>query len=117
MGDLAVDVGVVMSGSGLGAPKFRQSSRALMNCMQKSSAARLVMDDGGLVGYQYREKLGDSFGTMWVRRMADLDRILLVHRSHLDRGTQTRLQEAHFDNEDRKVWVRTAASSPSRRLV
>ena len=105
-----------MSGSGLGAPQFSQASRILMDRMQASSIACLVMDDGGFIEYQYA-KLKDSYGAMWVRRMADLDKILLVRRKNMDRGTQTQLQEAHFDQEDCRYYVRTAASSPNKRLV
>lgn len=116
MGDLTLDVGVLMSGAGLGAPEYSEHSRSLMDRMQEDSIARLVMDDGGFIDFQY-QRLGDSFGAMWVRRMADLDRILFVRRKHLDRGTQTALQEAHFDREDCSYYVRTAANSPSKRLV
>jgi len=117
MSDLTLDVGVLMSGAGLGAPEFSEASRTLMDRMKDSPAACLVMDDGGFIDYQYREKLKDSFGAMWVRRMADLDKILHVRRKNLDRGTQTQLREAHFDQEDCKYYVRTAAGSPSKRLV
>jgi hypothetical protein len=117
MGDLTVDVGVLMSGASIGAPEFSESSRLLMERMEENIVARLVMDESGFIEFQYTQKLGDSFAAFWVRRMADLDRVHYVRRKHLDRGTQTALQECHFDREDCSYYVRTAANSPSKRLV
>ena len=116
MSDLTVDVGVLMSGAGVGNRKYRFPSRALMDTMKESSVARLVMDTEGFIEHSYG-KLKNNYGEWWFRRMSDLDKVHYVPRKYLDRGTQTQLQEAHFDREDCKYYVRTAASSRSKRLV
>jgi len=105
-----------MSGAGLGAPEHQGQSNRLMIAMEESTETRLVMDNG-FIQLQYGEKLRGSFGEYWVRRLADLNRIDLVPRAKIDRGTNVALREAHFDREDYKYYVRTAASAVDRRLV
>ena len=60
--DLTVDVGVLMSASGLGANEHHDASLALANRIVLEDAWGLALDSRGRIRYQYEQKLGpDSF--------------------------------------------------------
>ncbi len=115
--DLTVDVGVLMSGSKLGDPPNYRKSKLLMDVMMSIKDARLLMDDRGRINNQYSSKMVQgTVGHSWVRQMATKGKVVFVRWRRMDRGTTTKLKEAHFDPEDVK-YVRTAAESSSKKLV
>ncbi len=118
MRDLTVDVGILMTGSGLSDDdRSADSCQSLMKQMRDRDEAYLVLDRGKLISSQYDRKMGHgTFGHEWVRQMAKADKISIVKLSEFNRGVRTALKEAHFDQEDFK-YVRTAAESHSKRLV
>ena len=106
-----------MSGSGLSGLEESADCMDLMQAMIEEISARLVIDDRGLILHQYtRRMVSGTFGQKWVQQMATEGKVIRVHWDQLDRRTQVELQEAHFDREDYR-YVRTAATSRSRRLV
>ena len=117
---LTIDIGVLMSGSNLGDPSNTSSSFALMENMRKKNTQRLVVDSRGKIEHQYNIKLKQgTFGRSWLQLMASQGKIDTVQWRNLDRGTRTKLIEAHFDNrvgEDFK-YVITAANSVDKNLV
>lgn len=117
MTDFVIDVGVLMSGSGLGASPSQGSSIRFMTSFAETLETELVVDDEGLILHQYETKLRGSFGEFWFRALVAQGRVSRVRRARLDRGTSTRLRELHLDSEDHKYYVRTAAASASKRLV
>jgi hypothetical protein len=115
MHDFTIDMNVLMSGSGHGAVEHERDSRHFMKVMEGCEVALVVIDDGGFINHQY-DRLRD-YGQWWFRRMTDLDKVVRVRRASIDRETRTRLSEAHFDREDYRYYVRTAAASANKRLV
>ena len=118
MKDLTVDVGILMTGSGLSDDnREAESCQSLMKQMRDRDEAYLVLDAGKLIRSQYERKMGNgTFGHAWVGQMAKAGKISLVKLGQFNRGARTALKEAHFDEEDFK-YVRTAAASASKRLV
>ena len=114
--DLTVDVGVVMSASGLGAAGHREASLGLLKAIESRAQWLLALDSRGRIRYQYEEKVKQGFGEAWLRRLASTNRIAFVTCRKLDRGTVTRLKEDHFDPEDFK-YVHTAASTQCKKLI
>jgi len=115
--DLTVDVGVLMSGSGLGDRSNYAASARLMNDMVQLIPAVLVIDNRGIIRAQYAEKMVQgTLGHQWVQRMASMGKIVLVSWGRFNKGARTKLKEAHFDPEDFK-YVRTACETQSKRLV
>lgn len=120
MFDLTVDVGVLMIAfrvSDLG-----DTGNACSRLAHKVNSAprySLAWDKGGLIKYQYNEKLKNNTGYMyWLKQLASKDKIKTVTRIHVNRGTVTRLNEAHFNSrgEDFK-YVQTAAATKCKILV
>lgn len=117
MKQLTVDVNVLMIGSALGDRSHYESCRTLMVGMQENEQGRLVLDKGGIILEQYQRKMVQgTFGHEWVRQMASQGKTCYVAWGDIDKGTRTKLKEAHFHKEDFK-YVRTAAASVSKRLV
>lgn len=120
MKDLTIDVQILIYGSDLASDTERQNCqpcRTLLDRMKQSESARLVIDCQGTIKAQYDSKLRfGAFGKEWVRTMAQSGKVVYVSRVNLDRGTQRRLMELHFDHTD-LPYVRTAAASESKRLM
>ena len=80
MNDLTVDVGVLMSGSGLGAYEHYEYSNQLMQLMM-DSGIYLVVDKEGMIRAQYAQKMQPpTFGQQWVRQMASRGLVKEVRR-------------------------------------
>ncbi len=118
MKDLTVDVGILMTGSGLNDDhRYADSCQSLMKQMRDRVEAYLVLDMGERIRSQYERKMvHGTLGHEWVRQMAKADKISIVKLGQFNRGVRTALKQAHFDPEDFK-YVRTAAESCSKRLV
>lgn len=114
--DLTVDVGVVMSGSGLGAPEHRQSSLDLMKAVESETAFLLALDSKGRIRHQYNLMVKRGFGYYWLQRLAAKGSITVVKWKRLNRGAVVALVERHFDPEDMK-YVETAAGTSCKILV
>ncbi len=118
MKDLTVDVGILMTGSGLSDDdRYADSCQSLMKQMRDRDEAYLVLDKGNLIRSQYDRKMrhGD-FGHEWVRQMAKVGKINMVKLGEFNRGVRTALKEVSFSKEDLR-YVRIAAESRSKRLV
>ncbi len=114
--DLTVDVGILMSGSGLGDLAHQVWSLALMKGIESKPDWLLALDKRGRIRYQYEERVKQGFGRDWLRRLATRGRIVLIPWQRLNRGVVTALKEAHFDKEDFK-YVETAAVTVCKVLV
>jgi len=117
MKDLTIDVGILMTGSGIGNPDNSQSCNLLMKKTMATLNWCLALDKGGKIENQYGTKLGQgTFGHHWLLQMASRDKIKYVTWRSIDRGTITQLKEAHFDKEDFK-YVRTAEATVCKIIV
>ena len=68
--DLTLDVGVLMSASGLGALHYRDSSLRLTKKMLAKPRYLLALDKQGTIRTQYNRKIKpDRFGQVWLREM------------------------------------------------
>lgn len=115
--ELTVDVGILGFAAGSQLPHCNEC-RGLLNTLKSHPDGQIVIDDEGLIRHQYDTKLGPlSFGREWVRFMLERGKFSKVHRARIPEGVRVDLEEAHFDREDYKVYVRTAAASVSRRIV
>ncbi|MCH8152761.1 MAG: hypothetical protein IH830_10375 [Planctomycetes bacterium] len=118
MKDLTVDVGILMTGSGLSDDdRYADSCQSLMKQMRGRDEAYLVLDSGKLISSQYDRKMRHgTFGHEWVRQMAKADKISIVKLGQFNRGVRTALIGVSFSREDLR-YVRAAAESCSKRLV
>lgn len=118
MKDLTVDVGILMTGSGLSDDdREAESCQSLMKEMRDRDEAYLVLDEGKLISSQYERKMGPgTFGHAWVVQMAKADKISFVKLGEFNRRARAALKEIHFSKEDFR-YVRLSAASPSKRLV
>lgn len=118
MRDLTVDVGILMTGSGLSDDgRYADCCLSLMKEMRDRDEAYLVLDSDQQISSQYDRKMGHgAFGQEWVRQMAKADKITFVKWKEFNRGARVALMEVSFSKEDFR-YVRTAAVSCSKRLV
>jgi hypothetical protein len=120
MAGFTVDTQILMFGSACSdKPERVGPALQLMEQMANDEGTCLVLDDEELILEEYHRKLPPaSFGRQWLANLfrSSDSKIEQVRRKHLDRGTQTALQEAHFDNADVK-FVRASAASRDRVLV
>ncbi len=114
--DLTVDVGVLMSGSNLGALQYSASSLELMKAIEARPEWALALDRRGRIRNQYETMVKRGFAMDWLRRLATKGKLVLVPWRGLNRGIRTSLRELHFDNEDLK-YVETAAVTECNVLV
>ena len=115
--DLTFDVCVLMSGSGIGNPKYLILCNELMKKSLVKKSLHLALDKRGRIRHQYEKKLKEGvFGHSWLCQMADKDKIKLIPWQNIDRGTKTALQEVHFDPEDFK-YVETAAATECKTIA
>src|SRR2546425_9836789 len=71
MKDLVVDVGVLMSASGLGAPEYHDPSFELATKIEACTNLFLAMDGRRRIEYQYQEKMRPgTFGRELLIRLA-----------------------------------------------
>jgi hypothetical protein len=118
MRHLVVDVQVVMIGAGLSSPPDDGTSRRLLDSMQQQDCARLVWDDGGLIRSQYERKLRpQTFGRDWYEELLVRGKVVSVSRRRLSKRESQLIRGTGLVGEDLNYYVRTAASSPDRRLV
>jgi hypothetical protein len=114
--DLTIDVGVVMSGSGLGDPKHSADSLELLKAVESEKGWHLALDERGRILHQYQEKVKQGFGRDWIRRLASSGKIIHVPWQRMNRGIRTALIEVHFDPEDYK-YAETASHTGCKVLV
>jgi hypothetical protein len=106
------DVQVLMHASGLSdEPHHAMPCADLLQAM-RGGDVRLVLDSEDLIRNHYAQKLGRSFGALWVAEMASHGKVEIVKRAHINRGVSVKLAEAGFhpSKEDYKYYVRTAAA-------
>lgn len=114
--DLTIDVGILMSGSGLGDPNHTADSLQLMKTLEKEKDWFLALDQRGQILHQYQEKVKRGFAQDWLRRLYTSGKLQHIPWKALNRGVKTALLEAHFDPEDYK-YVVTAANTCCKVLV
>jgi hypothetical protein len=118
MRDLVLDVGVLMSASGLGALEYHDHSMELAQKIEAGINWFLALDKRGRIEYQYREKMkpGD-FGLELLIRLASKNKLVFVPVKHIPKGASVDLRDkAHFDSEDFK-YVQTAYYTHCKILV
>lgn len=103
MDDLTLDVCVLMSGSGIGNPQYRDACFDLMNRMLNSDNYELALDERGKIRKQYLAKNGQgTFGHHFVIKMALADKTVPIPWRNLRDSIRVKLEERGFtrDNED-----------------
>ena len=86
--------------------------------MHEADAARLVWDQGGLIKSQYENKLGEtSFARQWLEELILARKVVEVERCRLTKKKKLAIKATGLVGEDLNYYVRTAASSPDRKLV
>ena len=117
MKDLVVDVGVLMSASGLGAPEYHDPSFELATKIEACTNLFLAMDGRRRIEYQYQEKMRPgTFGRELLIRLATNNKLVIVPVKPVPKATRVALMEAHFDPEDFK-YVQTAFHTSCKVLV
>lgn len=90
----------------------------LMTEVFRGTNVQLVVDDEHLIETQYDAHLRKTpIGKYWLIHVRSAGKFIRVPRRFLDRSIRKRLAECHFDREDLRNYVRTAASSPSKTIV
>ena len=108
MNDLTLDVCVLMSGSDIGSPQYRDMCLDLMNRMLNLDGYKIALDNRGKIRKQYLAKNGQgTFGHHFVIRMALTGKTVIIPWGNLRNSVRVRLQEKGFtrDNEDYKYVV------------
>jgi hypothetical protein len=107
--DLTIDVGVLMSASGLGDDRNHDHSLALAKKVEASPNFVLALDARKRIEQQYRDKMRQgTFGQAWLMRLFLKEKINYIPWGALPKGARVALEQAHFDREDYK-YVETAA--------
>jgi len=118
--DLTLDIDVLMRGSGIGNPEYHSSCLQLMKEMDSKEKFLVALDSKGKIAHQYGKILRQgTYGHSWLIHMAAKNKTKIILWRSLDKGTQVKLREAHFDSsvgEDYK-YVVTAAGSDCKLLV
>jgi len=115
--DLTIDVNILMVAFNLSdQPDRNKVSLSLIKKVESDESYGLALDKGGMIKHQYEEKLKNSSYTYWLQLLASKDKIRNVVPKYLNKGTQTKLKEAHFDKEDLK-YVKTSAATECKILV
>jgi hypothetical protein len=115
---VVVDVQVVMIGAGLSSPPDDGSCLSLLKTIRENGDSALVWDSEGLIRNQYETSLKpQTFGRDWLQEVMLRNKVVEVDRCKLDRAARRRILDTGLVGEDLKYYVRTAASSPDRRLV
>lgn len=116
---LTLDVCILMSASGAGADDHHDACVALLELIEATTGAEIVIDDGGKIAQHYSTKIhkGD-FGFEFVQRMSS-SRVQSTKRASLNSGQKAALQAAGIplNNEDYKNYIRTTAGSPTKILI
>ena len=94
--DLTIDICVLMSGSGTGNKKYRQTSLALLEKMKGRKYFSLALDNRRKILNQYWEKLKGTYGEIWIRDMIVKGKINIVPWRNINRSIIVALQEVHF---------------------
>ena len=77
--DLTIDVGILMTGSGIGNPENSESCHLLMRQTLDISAWYLALDERGRIRHQYETKMKEgTFGYHWLLEMASRNKIIKI---------------------------------------
>ncbi len=107
MDDLTLDVCILMSGTGIGNPHFRDICFDLMNRMLLDSY-ELALDKKGRIQHQYLKKNKEgTFGHHFVITMILRDKTVPIPWRDINNSIRVKLEEKGFtrDNEDYKYVV------------
>jgi hypothetical protein len=119
MDDLTLDVCVLMSGSGTGNPKYRDTCLDLMKRMLNMNNYKLALDEKGKIKQQYLTKNGQgTFGHHFVIKMALTEKTVPIPWRNLRDSVRVKLDERGFtrDIEDYK-YVICASGTCCNKLV
>jgi len=108
MDDLTLDVCVLMSGSGIGNPQYRDTCRDLMNRMISTDDYKLALDAKGQIRQQYLVKNREGiFGHHFIIRMALRGKTVIIPWRNLSDAIRVKLEEQGFtrDSDDYKYVV------------
>jgi len=106
--DLTLDVCVLMSGSGIGNPQFRNICFDLMKRMLGADNYKLALDKKGRISHQYLAKNGQgTFGYYFVIQMMLKEKAVVIGWRDISKAIRVKLEEKSFtrDNEDYKYVV------------
>jgi hypothetical protein len=119
MDDLTLDVCVLMSGSGIGNPKYRDTCFDLMKRMLNMNNYRLALDGKGRIKQQYLTKNRQgTLGHHFVIKMALTEKTVPIPWRNLRDSVRVKLEERGFtrDSEDYK-YVICASGTCCNKLV
>lgn len=116
MSELTVDTSVIMLGTGMSESGDYSSCKTVLDAIA-GLAIVVALDDKGKIRQEYERKMGEqSTGRLWLKGMAERDKLQVFPWKKLPKGTRVKLQEAHFDPHD-YPFVETAALTETKRLV
>jgi hypothetical protein len=119
MYDLTLDVCVLMSGSGIGNPQYRNTCFDLMNRMLNVDNYKLALDERGRIKHQYLAKNGQgTFGHHFVIKMALTEKTVTIPWRNLRDSIRVKLEKRGFtrNSEDYK-YVICASGTCCNKLV
>jgi hypothetical protein len=108
MDDLTLDVCVLMSGSGIGNPQYRDTCLALMKRMLNMDNYKLALDKKGQISHQYLAKSKEgTFGHAFVIQMVLKEKTVTIPWNNLRDSIRVKLEEKGFtrDGDDYKYVV------------
>jgi len=117
--DLTLDVCVLMSGSNIGNPQFRQICFDLMKRMLSNDNYKLALDGKCQISHQYLEKNKQgTFGHHFVIQMMLKEKTVMIPWRKINDAIRVKLEERGFtrNNEDYK-YIICASRTTSNKLV
>lgn len=119
MDDLTLDVCVLMTGSGIGNPRYQNICRDLMKRMLDMENYKLALDKKRQISQQYRMKNREgTFGHHFVIQMALKEKTVIIPWRNLNDAIRVKLEEKGFtrNSEDYK-YIICASGTCCKKLV
>lgn len=115
---LTIDTNVLVRSDVRGDPA-RPACLVFLRELKEQATAVLVLDDEGLIEREYLRRLAHTkFGYHWLTYMLRKNRYRPYPRAELPRRPLRKLLDrCHMDPNDLNLFVRTAWSTPSKRIV
>ena len=119
MDDLTLDVCVLMSGSGIGNPRYRDMCLDLMKRMLNMDNYKLALDEKGQIRQQYLAKNGEgTFGYAFVIQMVLREKTVIIAWRNLRNSIRVKLEEKGFTrNSDDYKYVVCASGTCCNKLI
>lgn len=119
MDDLTLDVCVLMSGSGIGNPQYRDTCLDLMKRMLNIDNYKLALDKRRQIKHQYLTKNGEgTFGHHFVIQMVLKDKTVMIPWRSLSNAIRVKLEEKGFTRDsDGYKYVVCASGTCCNKLI